>query len=210
MQTPTVAVLNAHLELCRMCQIAYDNYKLAIEAFYQQDPDKVQFVLKNESVLNYLNREITSWLIQIRALRLSPSDVERTGVMLHITSDIERIGDHAENIAEYTLAMRDHNTKISEIAMKELKELTDVSLQILKMSMEILETSNKALFSEVALLEEKTDVLSQEYIENHIERLKNQICDPRGGVIFTDMVHDLERCGDHALNIANATLKKAN
>jgi Na/Pi-cotransporter len=204
LQMPAVAVSQVHLEFCRMGKITSDNLNLAVESFFEKDLIKAEKVLETEELINYLNHQMITWLVKIQDLNLSASDKLKISTMFRTSSDIERIGNHAENIAEYTILVEKYNADISPEALKELKKLSDVITQIMDKSLIIFEKNDFDSLDEVILLEQETDSLAKEAVENHIRRLKKKKCDPRGGVIFTDMVSDLERCADHANNIAHS------
>ncbi|MCL2111076.1 MAG: Na/Pi cotransporter family protein [Clostridiales bacterium] len=206
MHMPSIARVQAHREILRMANIALDNLKLALEAFFKNDPDKAATALEVEETVDFLNHQITAWLVRLRGLKLNTPDVEKLGMMLHTVSDIERIGDHAENIAEYVMLRDQSEVAISDAAMKELREIGDAVVQAVTLAVEIFESNDEARLGEVDSLEHRIDGLARECVENHIQRLKDELCDPYGGVIFTDMVADLERCGDHATNISYSIL----
>ena len=203
--TPMLAVTNAHLEVSRMGKITIENLKLALDAFFEKDIKKANIAVKNEKIIDYLNKKISAKLIDINNITLSISDAKKIGAMFKVISDIERIGDHAENIAEYTLATENSNLKFSESAINELKALGDLTLKIVSDALETFENQDGSGFSKIKTLEKKIDEVSAEYVENHINRLKSEDCEPESGVIFTDMIIDLERCSDHANNIAKKT-----
>ncbi|MCL2085263.1 MAG: Na/Pi cotransporter family protein, partial [Oscillospiraceae bacterium] len=196
----------AHREMCRMGEMALGNLRLALEAFYSRDSEKAAEALEVEDAINYLNHQITAWLVHIKSLDLSEPDVEKLGMMLRTVSDIERIGDHAENIAEYALLEEKYGTKFSQAAKDELHLLSENTLRSVTLALDIFESRDESRLEQIKLIEDKIDGLAEECVENHIQRLKDKVCDPRGGVVFTDMVSDLERCSDHAMNIAYSIL----
>jgi len=206
MQAPSTAVLNAHLELCRMGKIANENLALALRAFAEKSTDKASKVLENETIVDYLNQNIAAKLVWINRMTLSNPEAEKIGKMFSVLSDIERIGDHAENIAEYALAAKDGDFIFSAIAMNELKTLGNATINLANQALDAYEHFDESQLQQIELLEEEVDNLSAEFTENHINRLKTENCDPKGGVVFTDMIIDLERCGDHANNIAFSIL----
>ena len=201
-QTPTLAVVNAQLEICRMGKIANENLALALKSFFERDEDSANRVLENEKTVDFLNQSITSKLVEINNMPLSTSDAEKVGEMFGVLSDIERIGDHAENIAEYTLAVNESNSKFSDAATKELGTLGDLTIQIITGALDTYERQDTSQLPQIDALEDQVDHLSVEFTENHILRLKTEYCEPKSGVIFIDMISDLERSADHAKNIA--------
>ncbi|MCL2409647.1 MAG: Na/Pi cotransporter family protein [Oscillospiraceae bacterium] len=204
--TPSVAVLNAHLELCRMGKIASENLVLALDAFFEKSTDKANKTIENEAIINYLNHSITSKLVWINNMPLSNAEAEKVGAMFRTLSDMERIGDHAENIAEYVLDNKDSITRLSEAAISELKRLGVATVTLATQALYTYEQQDETSLPQIESLEEEVDNLSAEFSENHLRRLKTEQCDPKSGVIFTDMIIDLERIGDHANNIAFSLL----
>jgi len=207
-QPPTLAVVNAHLETCRMGEIATENLALALDSFFERSENKANKTFENEKTVDFLNHNITAKLVEINNMPLSESDGKKIGDMFGILSDIERIGDHAENIAEYALMVKENNLKFSETAIGHLKTLGEVIMEITSKSIEAYRNEDLSLLPEIEVLEEKTDELALEFTESHVQRLKTEGCDPRSGVVFIDMISDLERIADHAENIAMSLLAK--
>ena len=201
-QIPTLAVVNARLEICRMGKIANENLALALESFFQKNESKANKVFENEKTIDFLNQNITSKLVEINNMSLSTGDAEKLGEMFGILSDIERIGDHAENIAEFTLAVEEGDLKFTDAASKELEILSNAALEITAKAIDAYENQNNSQLSQIKLLEESIDEMTIEFTENHINRLKTESCEPKSGVIYIDMLNDLERSADHAENIA--------
>jgi len=202
---PAIALVNAaHSELCRMGKIANESLNLSLESFFERNEEKARKTLKIEEVINYLNRQIAAKLVEINNMTLSESDAERVAKMFKILSDIERIGDHAENIAEYTLILTERNLKFSAVAIEELNLLGNLVTQQVARTINVYENSDKSVLSQIKSYEKEVDKLSKDFIENHIARFKIGSCDPQSGVLFTDMIIDLERSADHAKNIAFA------
>lgn len=207
-KNPAIAVTQAQRELCRMGQMTYNNLQSSLDAFYNGDFSKAETVIETEKTINYLNHEITIWLIRIRGLDLSDQDLEKTGMMLRTVSNIERIDDHVENIAEYALLEGTYGTQFSKEALKELHTLSKETEKILELALTIFENRDESRLLEVEKMEQKIDKLVATYIENHIQRLKDEKCDPRGGVVFTALLADLEACSDYATDIAYSILNE--
>jgi len=202
-QMPAMALVNAaHFELCRMGKIANENLSLSLESFFERNDDKANKTLKNEKIINFLNHKIASKLVEINNMALSEVDAERIGKMFKTLSDIERIGDHAENIAEYTLVVTERNLKFSDVAIEELQLLGNLVTRQVVRAMNVYENPDESVLPQIKSYENEVDKLSKDFTENHIARLKTGNCDPQSGVLFTDMIIDLERSADHARNIA--------
>ena len=206
--TAIASVNAAHLEICRMGKIANESFVLALESFFEKDEDKVKKTFELEKVVNFLNRKIASKLVEINNMILSASDAEKVGKMFKILSDIERIGDHAENIAEYALLIKEGNLKFSDVAIEELKLLGDKTVKQTVRAINVYEHQEESVLPQIKFFEKEIDKLSEDFTENHIERLKKSVCEPGSGVIFTDMIINLERIADHAKNIACSIASK--
>jgi len=208
-QMPAIALVNAaHFELCRMAKIANECLILSLESFFERNEDKAKKTLEIEKIINFLNHQISSKLVEINNMALSEIDAEKVGKMFKTLSDIERIGDHAENIAEYTLIITERNLKFSDAAIEELKILGNLVTQQVDRAINVYENSDISALSQIKHFEKEVDKLSKNFTENHISRLKIRNCDPKSGVLFTDMIIDLERSADHAKNIAFSTIYK--
>ena len=207
-QSPTIAVVNAHLELCRMGKIAVENLSLAIESFFENDMSKAKKALKNENIIDYLSHNIALKLVWINNMALSGYEAVRIGKMFQIVSDMERIGDHAENIAEYTEFVEINDLKFSDDALEELKTLSEMTLSLTSKALEVYEKEDESQLPNVNSLEQEVDKLAKTFTDNHINRLKIASCEPKSGVIFTDMIIDLERSADHANNIAFSVMSE--
>ena len=206
---PAVAMQQAKRELNRMGKIARDNLAAAIEFFFH--PSNMELfaqVEETEETVDYLNKTIEDRLVELRALPLSDRDVFRLSRMILAVSNFERISDHAENIIEFADRMKDAKVSMSAAATEELRTLSGKVMDNLDRAMRTFEEEDPALLAETAEKEQEIDDLQEQYIKNHIDRLMVAACDPLGGVIFADMCTDLERCGDQAMNIAEALVKK--
>ncbi|MCL2300658.1 MAG: Na/Pi cotransporter family protein [Firmicutes bacterium] len=206
LKTPETAVAQAHKEICRMGQVACDNLQLALKAFFTKDAELALEVLEHEKTINFLQREITYWLARIRSLELSAQVLEKTEVMLHIVASIERVGDYAENIAEYTQLEEKYGTVMSPQALEELTALSGAVREIIALALDIYKKYDAGRLPRVTSLKADVDALLGECSKNHMQRLKENVCDPRGGMVYTDLTIDLNHCSNHATYIAYSIL----
>ncbi|MBQ9009633.1 MAG: Na/Pi cotransporter family protein [Clostridia bacterium] len=205
----SVAIHEAQLEVNRMGAFARENLGIAIDYFFHPDEvEKGKRVAELESVVDYLNHAITDKLITLRSRNLSEKDIFRLTKMTQVTSNYERISDHAENIAEFTDRVKNEHAVISEAGLAELSEMSKMVLKTLDVSMEIYSKNQLERLPEAESYEQQVDDMQALFIEHHINRLMESKCDPLGGVIFTDMCTDLERCSDQAINIATALIQE--
>jgi len=204
--TPTnIVIEQAFNEVQRMGNMVLANFVLAVDAFYAEDDDdkaeNVETVQETEATINYLNRQIASLLAGLKNVD-SVEDMKKISTLMYIASDLERIGDHAENISEYNIRNSENKLRSSSEAMEEMQALSSAVIDILTLTVQLFDTVTDELLQNIYHLERNIDYLTKKYTENHITRLKNEKIDPRGGVVFINMITNLERCGDHANNIS--------
>ena len=192
-----------------MGKLARDNLDDALKYFFNsEDMELHEKVADTEETIDYLNHAIEDKLVELRSLPLSDRDVFRLSRMILVVSNFERIGDHAENIMEFGDRVKNEKAVISKLALDELRQMGDAVLETIDVSMEVFENERFDLLPRAEALEQRVDDMQETYIQNHVERLMKESCDPLGGVIFTDMCTDLERCSDQGINIATAMLDR--
>lgn len=201
---PNMAIHQAQLEAARMGAIAAENFENAIDCFFDYSPEKVEDVEEREETVNILNHAIQDAMVKLQALDLTPENLRRISAITIAVTDIERISDHAENIIEYATRMKNKKTKLSKKANKELKEMADNSMEVVELAIDTFASENYDNLETIEKIESKVDKQEKQLINHHVERLMENKCEPIAGVIFSDMVTDLERCADHAINIAYA------
>ncbi|MCL1788926.1 MAG: Na/Pi cotransporter family protein [Oscillospiraceae bacterium] len=203
---PHIAVQQTRLEVERMAGLALDNYKLSVDMFLNRNTKNVDKIKKNEEIINFLNHELTKYLVKVNALKLEGDDRKLIGSLFHIVNDIERIGDHAENIMEFSLPFIEEKKMFSQEAVDELKNLTKDVEHVIQSSIEYLKahTYNQAEIDRIDAREEEVDEAVEQFKDNHIERLNEGVCTPTSGMLFVNMLSDLERISDHANNIVTS------
>ena len=199
-----VAIGQAQKEIRRMGDLAEKNLKEALECFFDYDEKKAQDVREREESVDILNHQISGALSKLHLLQLSQENLRRVSNLTIAITDIERLSDHAENIVEYIEYMRNRKAEMTEEARNELRQMGDDMLKAVGLSLYIFETEDYSKLSEIEELESIVDKQEDELVNNHVERLMKETCDPVAGVVFSDLVTDLERCSDHAINIAYA------
>ncbi len=208
---PTSVVLRqAQLEITRMGRIAADNLRDALSCFFDYDENLVEKVREREVTVSILNGSISDNMVLLRRYELSKTHMRRMSMMTIATTDIGRLSDHAINIIGYAEQMDSKNIVLSNDAMRELKEMADATMDIVRLSLEIFSTEDYDRLDRLEELESSVDDLQKMLIDNHVNRLMNSECDPLAGVFFSDITTDLERCSDHAINIAYALKERPN
>lgn len=199
-----VALRQTQREITRMGHIAADNLKRALDCFFHYSVSKAASVRSHEESVNILNHLIADAMVELRTLDLSPENMRRVSMMTIAVTDIERLSDHAENIVEYIEQMNAKKAEMSEAARKELLDMSQDAMDAVYLALDIFEKDDYSKLDQIEILEQHVDDHEKDLINNHIERIMNSMCNPLGGVIFSDLVTDLERCSDHAINLAYA------
>lgn len=200
----SVALTQARLEITRMGYLSYKCLKDAVEGFFAHDESLAEKAMDAEDAIDVLTDKIQERLIALRTHDYSSKVISDLSQMILVTSDMERISDYGRNIAEYTKQYKERKATLSEKGTKELRELADASLESVQYAIRIFEHEDYIKIPEAEKMEQHVDDLEEKIVNAHIDRLMKSACDPVGGVIFTDMASDLERCSDHAINIACA------
>jgi len=201
-ETPEIAIGLAGKEVLRMGKIVRENLATAMEAVQEADAEKIRLVVENEKVINNLNHDITTYLIDLSRQDVSNQSQVRIQALMNAITDIERVGDHAENISELAQYRIDNEVSFSETAQKELKHIYDMVFMTYRTSLDAIKTVDRSLMEQVEVVEAQVDQLEKEYRKAHISRLNKGLCEPRAGIIFLELISNLERVSDHAMNIA--------
>ncbi len=201
---PATAMIEVVKELDRMASLASENLNRAMNALVTLDEEDIEEVYQVEKNINFLNHSITAYLVKINQSTLPIEDLKSLGALFHVVNDIERIGDHAENVADAARQRKENGTELSKPAQRELGQMLDKVNLLIRYAIEMFVKSDESHMQEIIKLEESIDVMEKELQANHIRRLTNGECSPEAGMIFSDIVSGLERVGDHATNIAFA------
>lgn len=199
-----VAIAQAHKEVIRMGRIAAKNLRNSVRCFFNYKPELADSVRTREVTVNILNHTIADAMTELRAFDLSQDQLRRVSMMTIAVTDIERLSDHAENIVEYAEELNAGHQTMTPEALKELKAMARDSLNEVDLAIDIFETEDYSRLDELEAIESRVDEQETTLIDDHVERLMMSYCEPLSGVVFTDIVTDLERCADHAVNIAYA------
>lgn len=205
--TPSTATVDAIKEIEHMGQVASENLKLGMDNLCSPDEQQISEVYKREKYINYLNHKITDYLVKASEMELPLADAEIIGGLFHVVNDIERIGDHAENMADAATRIMNGEAAMSDKAKVQLKEMMDMVEKILDYSLDMFSNKNQKHLQEVLDLEESIDAREKKLQRSHVKRLTKNKCTPEAGMIFSDTVSGLERVADHATNIAFAILQ---
>jgi len=204
LKTPPFAVSQVTKEIDRMGNLAKKNFALSMQAFMNKDAAKIKEVEENEEVIDYMNMAITDFLVKLNGLNLEDSDRLKIGSYYHVVSDMERIGDHAENICELANMLITKEESFSEDAASEIESMNTLVTNIIDDSLKMFESSHfdQKMIDLVSTIEEEIDDKTALYKDKHIDRLSEGKCNATVGTLFMELLTNLERIADHSTNIA--------
>jgi len=201
-ETPSIALGQVNKEVLRMGDIVLENLKKSKEVLLNNKIDYIPEVLEGEKLINKIEKEITEYLVKLSNAPLSDEQQNEVNTFIYTINDLERIGDHIDNIIELSQHMSEQAIEFSTDAVEGLEKMFDKCVKIVKKTREAFEFNNMDLVREVELIEEKVDKLEKENRKGHIDRLNKMECQTEPGIIFLDALSNLERVADHSLNIA--------
>ena len=188
-----------------MLNYTRESVAMSFDSVMNQDANALKKVAQKEEYINYLNKQISKYISSVVRMEMTEQESENIRSYYTIVGNIERIGDHAINIAEYSKTLKESDLSFSQAAMDELKKMKDICIRTLD---DISLSGNKEIVLALARKnEQKIDDMNDEYWGNQIARMHNASCDPESGIFYSKILTDFERIGDHALNIAQSYKK---
>lgn len=198
------AIMAASKETVRMAEIALDMLNEAFEAFLTGDSKLIDSVNRKEIVVNELERSIIRFLTEASQNPLSVSQSRRLTNLMHSAHDIERVADHATNIIELAETKIENNLCFSELGINDIKTMHKEVTEIFREAINLLKNENIDAAQKLIRADDIVDQMEKDFRDAHIRRLNEGTCTPEAGVIFLDIVSNLERIADHANNLAEA------
>ena len=202
LETPSFALEHAAKEVVRMGEMAWHHGRLVFEAVRTGSQKRVDKAYKIEETMNKYERQMTEFLAKISKTSLTDQQRQVVGNLLYTVGDIERISDHCDNIAEMAEQMIQERLTFSLEALEGLEEIEGLTLDAVKASILARQTEKMAYVQQTIQIEDEVDELEEELREKHIERLTRNQCSAERGVIYLDILSNIERISDHADNIA--------
>lgn len=202
MMTPSLAIEATLKEIEDMGNLAIKNTKLSIKSAMYGDIEDVMKVNENEVKLNKFEKMLTEYLVKVNNLSLTDSQHRVVKNLLYTINDLERIGDHAKNIAEFAEVMKKDNLAFSDKVVNEIDRMKEKVLSALECALDARKTKNINMVNDTLKYEEEVDLIEQDIRERYVLRLLEKECCIETGVLFIDIISNLERISDHAVNIA--------
>ena len=204
LETPVIAAGQVIKETIRMANKAKENLELSMKAFMNNDEELINKVYENEKLIDILEESITTYLIKLSKCELSNKEKGIVASTFHVIIDIERIGDHAENIVELATEKINKNLQYSKDAQEEIYEVYNMTMDALEIAIDSYVSRDIEKAKSIEVVEDKIDRYQKSYREKHIQRLYDGKCNAFAGAIFLDLINTFERIGDHSTNIAES------
>ncbi len=203
---PATAVVEVTNEIERMANLALDNLNRAMNSLVTLDSEEIEKVAEVEKNINFLNKTITDYLVKLTQSNIPIEDLQNIGAYFHVVNDIERIGDHATNIAETAEIRKEKNIEFSKEAFNEMAQMMEAINLNLQYAIEMFASRKMEHIDQVRDTEDKIDNMEKEFQQTHVQRLTKNECTAEAGMLYSDILSGLERVGDHATNIAFSVL----
>ena len=205
-ETPSIALANIIKETLRMGEKSKESLNAAMYGIVDKSKEKIELSFKREKLINELQKSILNYLLKLSKASLNEDSRETVDALFNTVNDIERIGDHAENIAELAKDIVDLEISFSDVGIGELKDMYNKVVSTYTYALEAMRTSNVELACKVIKMEEQVDMMEKSCRANHMNRLNSSSCSIESGVIYLDIISNLERVSDHAVNIAQQVI----
>lgn len=196
-----IAVNGIQKEISRMMDMAKENIERSFEAVLEGKTTLLPEVSEREEYIDYLNKEISRYISKIMVNEHNREDSKYISALFKVCGNLERIGDHAINICEYTKLMEEKKIHFSPKVLEEIGEMKKVSLEAMDKLEKVRMGSSRSDIREIEEMEQKMDDMTEEYRNNQLERMQVGVCSDEACVLYSEMLTDFERIGDHILNI---------
>jgi phosphate:Na+ symporter len=204
LNTPPIALGQARAETKRMAQLSLEMIDETVLFLLDGDEKRIKPLEKKEEMVDMLQKEITDFLVALSQKSITPETSQDIASMMHMVNDLERVGDHCENLWRLGLRKKNQKVAFSETALVEIKELADKTREFLAFVISALERRDATIAQKSAYMEEAIDQMEAVLRNNHITRLNTGECAVLPGLIFIDMLHNFEKIGDHTYNVSKA------
>ncbi|WP_242967908.1 Na/Pi cotransporter family protein [Tepidibacter mesophilus] len=206
LETPSIALANTIRECLHMGNITKKSLENAMNGFFNWSKEEAKKTFEKEKKINTLQREIIDYLVKLSNKAISGENREIVDGLFNTVHDIERVGDHADNIAELVVEAIEKDIPFSKDAIGELKAMFDKVMEVYKNSLKCMKNNDIDLAFKIIKMEEQIDIMERTCRTTHINRLNKSLCNPESGIMFLEIISNMERIGDHSSNIARAVV----
>ncbi|MFR4161046.1 MAG: Na/Pi cotransporter family protein [Paraclostridium sordellii] len=207
LETPSIAFGNTIRETLRMGNKAKKSFTCSMNALLEKSEDDAKTTFEKERILNEQQRKVLDYLIKLSNRTLDDKMRFSLDLLFHTVNDIERVGDLSENIAELAEGAIQNKTKISDSAKSELIDIYSKVLDAYELSLDAMKQNNSTLANDVLKIEDEVDALDKLYRAKHMNRLNSHSCSIDSGIMYLDLLTNLERISDHSASIAKRVIK---
>ena len=200
--TPPIAVMQVKNEVVNMAKIAHENFNIACELICTLNYEKIDAFRKNERTLDFLNRELNSFAAKLLRSDLSEKDRVYLSTVIRSAADLERVGDYAENITEYSDRLKDTDGRFSSEAIAEIEDVRSEVNRLFEIVSRAYADCDVELLKDAFDIEDKIDDATNGMADSHIERLERGECTPEVGAQYLSLAANIERIADHYINVA--------
>ena len=204
LKTPVIAVQQVKNEILNMAELAITNYRLSLDCICENDYSKMDVFKHNEKELDYINSELVKFIVKLSSLPLNEKDHKYLSLSYHTITDLERIGDYAENITEYAETLKESNEKFSLEAIDEIYVLRVLIDDLYEKIVKCYKDEDLKALIEAEKIEDKVDIATDKMNENHVIRLNKGICTPSVGAQYLSLASNSERVADHLINVGES------
>ena len=206
LNTPAIAIAQANKEMQRMASLTIEMLEESTKTFLENKKDMIQLVSKKEEAVDNIHNQMDYYLKKISESSITKQQSKKVADLFHVINDIERVGDHATNLIELAEKKLDAKLHFSKQAQEELEIVSDETIKSYKLAIQAMNKKDKKLAMEASKLEDKIDDQVERFEMNHLKRLKKKACNPALGIVFVEVLKNLERVSDHANNIASSVI----
>lgn len=206
LETPAIAISQVYVEIDKMSKMVRDNYNKSVKCLVHYKAEDVETIADTESAINFKQKEIKDYLQRLMQKDISAAQHREINMMYSITNDMERVGDHAENIAELATFRQEHKIYLSETAISQLESLNEYVRLSCDETLEVIQTLDTEVARDVVNREGIINELEKEYREGHMDRLNEGNCTAESGVVFLDAISNMERCADRLKKVGYVIL----
>ena len=204
LQTPPVALVQARKEVLRMIEMARDAVRIPMDGLFDRNNKHLDHVSDIEDAIDQLQTEITRYMVELSRVQLDPEVADELPVWLHSINDIEKIGDHAENLADLTDRVLDGKVFFSDEGVEQIRKMYNLINDMLGMAIDSIAGMDQKIAQDVLTMEKKVNRLDQLAREGNLRRMNSGLTNPDTGIFFLDYIVNLEKIGDHLSNVAIA------